>query len=143
MSQESPCRKQGSHRYCWMSNLGRDLEEPATPSLAALHAIRTLSPGSASVTDAAKSLAGHRGVRPSLEGHTFPRLTFEEAGKPLPEAGLSRILPDEQSLGGDLKELPITHISRHSSSAPWPTNGSAVSCDGWTSMQGQQLCQQP
>ena len=120
-------------------SLGGDLEEPAT----ALQAIRSLSPGSSSVTDAAKSLAGHRGVRPSLEGHTFPRLTFEEAGKPLPEAGLSRILPDEQSLGGDLKELPITHISRHSSSAPWPTNGSAVSCDGWTSMQGQQLCQQP
>ena len=48
-------------------SLGGDLEEPAT----ALQAIRTLSPGSSSVTDAAKSLAGHRGIRPSLEGHTF------------------------------------------------------------------------
>ena len=69
---------------------------------------------SSSVTNAAKSLAGHRGVRPSLKGQMFTWLTFDEAGKPLPEAGLSQILLDEQSLGGeDLEELPITHI-RHS-----------------------------
>ena len=69
--------------------------------------------------------------------------TFDESGKPLPEAGLSQRVLDEQSLGGDLKELPITHFRGHSASVPWLTNDFIVGCDRWTSMQGQQLCQQP
>ena len=62
---------------------------------------------SSSVTNAAKSLAGHRGVRSSLSGQIFTWLTFDESRKPLPEAGLSQILLDEQFLGGDL-EKPAT-----------------------------------
>ena len=69
-----------------------------------------------------------------MEGHTFTWLTFDESGKPLPEAGLSQILLDEQSLGGDLRELRIRGLS---SSVLWPTNDSGVSCAEWTSMQGQ------
>ena len=78
-----------------------------------------------------------------MEGHTFAWLTFDKSGEPLPEAGLSQILLDGQSLGVDLEELPSTHIRGHSSSVPWLTNDFVVGCDGWTSMQGQQLCQQP
>ena len=42
-----------------------------------------------------------------MEGQTITWLTFDESGKPLPEAGLSQILLDEQFLGGDL-EKPAT-----------------------------------
>ena len=70
-------------------------------------------------------------------------LTFDESGEPLPEAALSQILLDQQSLGGDLKDLPITHIRGLLSSVPRLTDDFVVGCDGLTSMQGQQLCQQP
>ena len=127
-------------------SFGRDLEEPAMPSSAPLQAVRTLRPkmlGVQALRMLQSPLAGHKGVRPSLEGHTFTWVTFDESGEPLPEAALSQILLDQQSLGVDLKELPSTHIRGHSSSVPWLTNDFVVGCDGWTSMQGQQLCQQP
>ena len=135
MSQESPCRKQGSHRYCWMEQtLGGHLEEPATPSSAPLQAVRTLRPkmlGVQALRMLQRPLAGHKGVRPSLEGHTFAWLTFDKSGEPLPEAGLSQILLDGQSLGVDLKELPSTHIRGQHSSVQWLTNDCVVGCDGW------------
>ena len=121
---------------CWASNA-------VIGTFASRQIPKPLHAWSSSVTDAAKSLAGHKGVRPSLEGHTFACLTFDESGEPLPEAGLSQILLDGQSLGVDLEQLPSTHIRGYSSSVPWLTNDFVVGCDGWTSMQGQQLCQQP
>ena len=115
-------------------------------SSAPLRAVRTLSPkmlGVQPLQMLQSPLAGRRGVRPSLEGHTFTWLTFDESGEPLPEAALSQILLDQQSLGGDLKDLPITHIRGLLSSVPRLTDDFVVGCDELTSMQGQQLCQQP
>ena len=105
---------------------------PATPSSAPLQAVRTLRPkmlGVQALRMLQSPLAGHKGVRPSLEGHTFACLTFDESGEPLPEAGLSQILLDGQSLGVDLEELPSTHIRGHSSSVPWLTNDFVVGCE--------------
>ena len=116
------------------------------PSSAPLQAVRTLSPkmfGVQALQMLQSPLAGHKGVRPSLEGYTFTWVTFDESGEPLPEAALSQILLDQQSLGGDLKNLPITHIRGLLSSVPRLTDDFVVGCDGLTSMQGQQLCQQP
>ena len=115
-------------------------------SSAPLRAVRTLSPkmlGVQPLQMLQSPLAGHKGVRPSLEGHTFTWLTFDESGEPLPEAALSQILLDQQSLGGDLKDLPITHIRGLLSSVPRLTDDFVVGCDELKSMQGQQLCQQP
>ena len=114
--------------------LGGHLEEPATPSSAPLQAVRTLRPkmlGVQALRMLQRPLAGHKGVRPSLEGHTFAWLTFDKSGEPLPEAGLSQILLDGQSLGVDLKELPSTHIRGQHSSVQWLTNDCVVGCDGW------------
>ena len=57
---------------------------PATPELAALPAMRTLNPTYLECrrVTAASSLAGHIGIRPSLEGHTFTWHSFDESGKP-------------------------------------------------------------
>ena len=121
---------------CWSSNA-------VIVTFASRQIPKPLHAWSSSVTDAAKSLAGRRGLRPSLEYHTFTWLTFDESGKPLPEAALSQILLDQQSLGGDLKDLPITHIRGLLSSVPRLTDDFVVGCDELTSMQGQQLCQQP
>ena len=82
---------------CWASNA-------IIGTFASSQNPKPLNDLSSSVTVAAKSLAGHRGVRPFLEGHTFTWLTFDEAGNTLPEEGLSRVLLDEQSFGRDLEE---------------------------------------
>ena len=65
---------------CWASNA-------IIGTFASSQNPKPLNDLSSSVTVAAKSLAGHRGVRPFLEGHTFTWLTFDEAGNTLPEEG--------------------------------------------------------
>ena len=82
----------------------------------------------ASITGAAKSLAGHREAQAPQEGHTLTRHSFDDSRKLLPKAAPPQMLLDDQSPSGELEDTP-SHISGAPLLAPWPTTDFKVRCD--------------